>query len=195
MLDYGRLDARSAWYTGGGLLILSAVLGAVAILGPWPNEVGLVRAGVWAAAILVFALGWNRTGSVTARLPLGTGALVIAALMPAVQWFVRLGAPPPAWLAVTLIVVDIAALAVGTIETARQSLLPDVARWAPFVIFVAVTVVHGIAVLLVVTGAVSGPEPAALLFYGANLLAQIAIAVLGVLAIVYARQVFRADYA
>lgn len=195
MLDYGRRDAKTAWLTGGTLLIVAAVLGWAAILGPWPNEVGLVRAGVWAAAVLVFALGWRHSGSVTARLPLGTTALVVAALMPLVQWAVALGSPPPGWLTITLIIVDIAALTVGTVETARQSLLPDIARWAPFVIFVAVTAVHGIALLLAATGAVSGPEPVAILFYGANLLAQLAVAVLGVLAIIYARRVFRHDFA
>jgi hypothetical protein len=61
-----------AWIVGGGLLILSVVIGYAT---QYAGTGGLpLRDGAWAAGVLVLALG---TPSVTAHRPLGTTALVV----------------------------------------------------------------------------------------------------------------------
>ncbi|WP_438354807.1 hypothetical protein [Microbacterium sp. CJ88] len=68
-------DARRTWVIGGAVLLASAVLPAI-----MPFDTGGIRhySGVvlFAIALVVFALGIRGAGSVTARKPLGTIALV-----------------------------------------------------------------------------------------------------------------------
>lgn len=77
-------DARLAWMIGGGMLAAYAVLQLVQTANP-----GLgVPAGsyvselLWAGALLIFAFGVRRQGSVVGRNPFGITVLVIAAIVP-----------------------------------------------------------------------------------------------------------------
>ena len=69
-------DARHAWVIGGALLMGSVVVSAP--LSPYFGG-GVIKAALFAAALVVFAFGIRGSGSVTARRPLGTTALVVLA--------------------------------------------------------------------------------------------------------------------
>src|SRR5688572_7385489 len=72
-------DARRVWITGGSLLVAHAAI--VLILGAYPLPVpgaAIVLDAIWAAALILFAFGFRRAGSVVARQPLGIVALVVA---------------------------------------------------------------------------------------------------------------------
>src|SRR5688572_12102694 len=96
-------DARLAWIIGGSLLIAHSVLrliGNAPGVGPIPT-LGVILDVLWAGALLVFALGIRRSGSVVARQPVGVIALIVAAAMPfvsrAVWWLLPLE-PTDRWL-------------------------------------------------------------------------------------------------
>src|SRR5688500_167577 len=88
-------DARLTWIVGGSLLIAYAALILVVDTGrlyvpgvAWALDV------LWAAALMIFALGIRRSGSVVARGPLGLIALVVAALVPFAARIVWAIVPP-----------------------------------------------------------------------------------------------------
>jgi len=73
-------DAKLAWIVGGSLLAASAVVGLV--LQPVTALVSggdLVASILFASGLVVFAIGLRGSGSVTARRPLGTAALLVLA--------------------------------------------------------------------------------------------------------------------
>jgi len=74
-------DRRRAWLLGGSLLLASTIVDFV--VRPWlfamPGS-GLVGDILYALALLVFAFGLRGQGSITARRPLGTTALVVLAV-------------------------------------------------------------------------------------------------------------------
>jgi hypothetical protein len=69
-------DERRVWTAGGSLLIASVLIsfGLQAAFVPFAGTLASVAS---AAALLLFALGFRGAGSVTARRPLGTSALVV----------------------------------------------------------------------------------------------------------------------
>src|SRR5262245_3029774 len=79
-------DARLAWIIGGAMLIAHAALTLVADFAPGLRLPGgrLTLGALWAAALLIFALGIRGSGSVVARRWDGVSALVVAAAMPLV---------------------------------------------------------------------------------------------------------------
>ncbi|TFD68075.1 hypothetical protein [Cryobacterium ruanii] len=73
-------DPARAWLLGGALLLATVVIGvAQPALSLIPLG-GNIRPALFAAALLVFALGIRGSGSVTARRPLGTIALILLAV-------------------------------------------------------------------------------------------------------------------
>jgi hypothetical protein len=79
MIVQSESDLQRAWFLGGALLLATVVLlttqsGIPVLLG---GEA--LRSGLFAAALLIFAIGIRGSGSVTARRPLGTAALTLLA--------------------------------------------------------------------------------------------------------------------
>lgn len=70
--------ARTAWTIGGGLLILSGLLAAIDEIAQSAPAV-LGASALWAAALIIFAVGFRGSGRVTGRGPLGTVVFVLYA--------------------------------------------------------------------------------------------------------------------
>ncbi|MFE6734915.1 hypothetical protein [Microbacterium sp. NPDC057650] len=72
------VQRRRTWMTG-GILLLASVLVTMIVGTPgfWPGRLSPLLS---AAALVIFAIGLGRGGSVTARRPLGTGALIAFAV-------------------------------------------------------------------------------------------------------------------
>ena len=72
-------DERIAWVTAGSLLIASVLAGVA--LQPAASILpgGMLSTLLYSASLLILAFGVRGSGSITARRPLGTGALVVLA--------------------------------------------------------------------------------------------------------------------
>lgn len=161
-------DVRRAWTLGGGLLIAAPLFGLVWWPGLLPGGiVGLIGTALLSAALLVFALGIGGTGSVTARRPLGTGALVALAvwvLASQLVWNVLGGSNifpefSPQLLYVDVLIHFVAAL-IAVIQIARAGVVPRPWNWAPAWVVGAAAVVWLVSQLLLVNvGGGRGPAP------------------------------------
>ena len=141
---------RLTWTIGGIGLILSAVIGSLRYLrldiGP---ALAVSLDVVFAAAVLLFAIGLSKEASVVARRPLGVTALTVLAVWPLALRLVHpllpdmnsafdagLDAYREAETILTLVsllnfVVMLAAALIGTIQIARARVVPTPWRWAP----------------------------------------------------------------
>lgn len=129
---------RLTWTTGGIGLIAAGVTGMLqnATLGSPPSDVLAVTVDVlWAAAVLVFAIGSSSHDSVTARKPLGTIALILLALwspaMRVVGLFQDRMNPTPIIPWEVTIVVPLALSVVAVVQIARAGVVPRRWRWMP----------------------------------------------------------------
>lgn len=143
-------SGRVVFLIGGTLFVLAGVCG-LATLGPLAGfayealgdgAVVLQTIGrvLFSAAMIVFAIGGARGGSVVARKPLGMAALVVAAVWPLVT-----AIPNVATLIgfggdvgyVVRMAIEIAVGLVAVIEIVRSGAVPGWPRWIPLVLFVA----------------------------------------------------------
>lgn len=141
-LDRATLSRR-VWLTGGILLVAWALAGlAMPILAglPWLTRV------LFAAAALVFALGWRGEGSVTARRPLGTIALILLGIWPWITdllWvlfpqsvtYVPLSSFTPFSF---LWVIELLLAIIVVTQIARAGVVPTPWSWAPLAALAAV---------------------------------------------------------
>ena len=187
---------RRTWVLGGALLVASALvqLAAQGSLAP------LYRAAdvLFAAGALVLVIGIGRAGSVTARRPLGTGAVValvvVLLVAPYLSSTLLTGiAPAPGtisgyqiffWiqLAVSLMLAILAATQIG-----RAGVVLQPWNWAPLWALGAVTLAQLIPMAPFWAPLLgSGQDPSALLglFSVFGLVRPLAIAFLGIVAIV-----------
>ncbi|MET1052443.1 MAG: hypothetical protein ABWX65_07370, partial [Mycetocola sp.] len=191
-------DFRHPWFIGGALLLTTVVLdlGLHPVGGPIAG--GVLTVVIFAAALLVFALGIRGTGSVTARRPLGTVALILLA----------------AWILVELVVTDVissgmsgdaipqsllvlgyvdpflrfALTLIAVIQIGRTGIVPRPWNWAPAWALGALTVPWLLGQALIVVGIPPEAQTAAFLAVGAvdgTVRATCAV-VIGVLAILLA---------
>lgn len=137
-------DARSLRRTliaGGVLLIVGAVVTyARSTFWSEPFTVVLSWLGIaaFSAALLVFAFGIGRTGSIVARRPLGVAAAVVVAAWPVVERVLTLAVPYEsadpafyqAWGYISL-AVTLGALIVFVVQIARAGVLRDGVRRLP----------------------------------------------------------------
>lgn len=167
---------RLTWRIGGVGLVLSGVTGMLLYL---RLDIGAVLVvildGVFAAAVMVFAIGLSKEASVVARRPLGVTALIVVALWPLA---VRIVAPflprmdsatyaagleayraaediLTAFSLVNLVVLYAAAL-IGSIQIARAGAVPTLWRWAPLwavIVSVAVLVFRLLSPVAATAGA------------------------------------------
>lgn len=189
-------DARRAWILGGSLLIAYAVFRLIASGSPvfvLPGA-SIVLDVLWAGALLVFAFGIRRSGSVVARRRIGVTALVVAALLPFVSALLWWAVPIEAWdisisvmVGQGLIVLGLAALLVATVVIGRAGAVPHRVRWVPLIVL---GVGAGSQIL---AHAVAGPLASTLdqtalvtVVFGSIMLSDLGVLLLGILAIVLA---------
>ena len=192
-------DTRLAWTIGGALLIVSPVLalGSPSIGSQIPGG-GYVGPVCFAAATVLFAFGIRGSGSVTARRPLGTTALVFLGVWGLVT-AVLLGGPLMStiyaatggveWtvaISFANVLIQFVGALIAAIQIAQAGVVPRPWNWAPTGALAAITVPW---VVLQVVGLVGGPGVAFLAFGFSTIdgIINIAAAIfLGVVAIVLA---------
>jgi hypothetical protein len=190
---------RTTWTAGGALLVLCGVLVLTA-----PGALGAAGMGVaiagdvlYAAAVLVFAIGLSREASVVARRPLGLVAMVVVALWPFAArtlWAVLGAGPvPPDDARLSILfgvdtVVSLGAALVAAVRIGRTGTVPRPWRWAP-VWALGVTVVTAVIPQLAAVGAPSAGQQLVPLF---SVMGVLGLAVrtigLGILALVLSAQ-------
>lgn len=191
MTDAAAKDARTAWMIGGGLLVACALFPLVT-QGLFLPGIGFVSAGLWAASLLVFALGVRGQGSVVARRPLGVTALLIAALIPVAAtlfWTLLPSLPQGSWpipLGDVVQVVLIAVLVVATVQIARAGAVPESVRWMPLIALVAATAVQVVVVAVALNAPSMGSDALTFVYLAGVLAATAAQLVLGIAALVLA---------
>ena len=150
---------RLTWTIGGAGLIACGVAGILlsATLGSSLTDVLASSVDLlWAAAVLVFAIGTSPRDSVVARRPLGMITLALVALWPLALRIVGLFQDPMnpipliPWEVSTF--VPLALSLVAVVQIGRASVAPRAWRWAP-AIALAVSVACDALSLVVVAGA------------------------------------------
>ncbi|WP_295014355.1 hypothetical protein [uncultured Microbacterium sp.] len=187
---------RLTWTIGGVLLVLSALTGlAGQSTLPSLNAATLPLFGLGAT---VLAIGIGRPGSVTARRPLGTGAilalvivlvvvrpLLTHALLPSPVEAIRSVGPFPSLAVADLVltVVELSCAIVAVVRIARQGVVPSPWRLAPLWALCTVAVTQAIAMLLV---SIPGLDAGAVVgvVAGLSVIRSAAIVFLGIVAIV-----------
>lgn len=179
-------SAGIAWIAGGALLIASAVLpSALQAAAPRLATIGVV---LWAAALLVFAFGWRGWGSVTARRPLGTSALVLLA-----AWALFVAFVPTEWLPSAPdagglafgsvdIAVRVGAAIIAVVQIARAGVVPERWRWAPAWMLAAVGVAQAVPQVWAVATGPTDPMTLVALAVIAQVVTATAACLLGILA-------------
>jgi hypothetical protein len=189
-----RVSPGRAWIIGGALFLGSVVVG----VGTQPL-VALIAGGtivatlLFSAALVVFAIGINGRGSVTARKPLGTVALCALAIWTPVVAIVQ------QLMAVTLItsgallayayvtaLVQFALALIAVVEIGRARAVPTPWTWVPAAVLAIMTVlwfIEHVPYLL------ADPAAALVLMTIEGLVRVAAPVLFGVVAIVYANRV------
>lgn len=179
------------------MLLAATVVGATALQVLWsiPGG-GYLSPALYAAALLVFALGIRGAGSVTALRPLGTTALALLAigtLVSQVSWgFVPVEAMTMEQLQLLgagELMLRAAVAAIACVQIGRAGVLPRPWNWAPCWALIAV-VVPSLLQLLAQAANPAIPDQALLtVLIGLDGLVRVAAAVfLGVVAILLARR-------
>ncbi|GAA3212496.1 hypothetical protein [Microbacterium terregens] len=142
---------RLTWAIGGGGLVLCAVIGMMQYSLPGGGSaIAITRDVVFAASVLLFAIGLSEEASVVARRPLGVTALVVVALWPLVVHLAQpllptidaatfeagLDAYRAAEGALTTVffvnlLVSLAAALIAVVQIARAGIIPRPWQWAP----------------------------------------------------------------
>lgn len=190
---------RRTWVTGGALLIAAALLGLGAVSAPG-LPFGIAQLLFHAGAV-VFAVGLGRGGSVTARRPLGTAAIIALAawtlLVTPVAWMLVNEALPfdaadGAYMStvrmigmtdqvVTLVLAIIAVMQIG-----RIAVVPKPWNWAPLWALGAIVVAQLMPNLLAAATRIGDQTVLGALFSLIPLVTAAAVAFLGVIAIALA---------
>ena len=197
--DRAATDARRAWVIGGSLLIASAVLTVVSQPSTFqlPGS-GLVASALFSIALLLFAFGLRRSGSVVARRPLGIAALVVLAAWTLIEPFIgRLlvpsdfGTNPSAvmWPSITLgyldVIVRFLAAIIAATQVARAGVVPVPWNWAPTWVVFALAL-PWVLEQVVPFGSATEPGPIGAVIALDNLVRFAGPVFLGVLAIILA---------
>lgn len=190
-------DARLAWVIGGALLIATVVVSTPL---SWYFGGGVIKAVLFAAALLVFAFGIRGSGSVTGRRPLGTAALVVLAAWVLIRrvawglpWVNAVGTEVLMDVSYVDSVVQLTAALVAVVQIGRAGVIPRPWQWAPAWALGAVVVPSLLGLLLLAVGATQGVLGLTMFVSALDGLARTAGPVfLGVLAIVLGDRVGRA---
>jgi hypothetical protein len=194
-------DAQRAWVIGGAALAASAVVPAISGpgAGPWVGYAGRI---LLLAAFVVLALGVRGHGSVTARRPLGTTALISLGAVPfvmvlvsnlALASVVTMSTTPAGggiWTAAVVVntvsmFVTLALAIIAVVQIARAGEVPKPWNLAPLWVLISLVAVEVISYVVGVTT----PDDQSMLvfvFEMARIVRVIGPAFLGILAIVLA---------
>lgn len=140
------MQRRTSWVIGGIGLVLCgviAVLGTTVRFSPTSVIMSLLEGALWAAAVIVFAVGRTRAESVVARRTLGMIALFGVAVWPlaatitsaALQSATTVGGEAWSVFGYVSMVIPVGVGAVACVEIVRARVLPDPWRWAPMWVF------------------------------------------------------------
>lgn len=144
------MQRRRTWLIGGILLVAYALMTLVGWMGT-VLSVGRLPSLLISAAFFLFAIGIGRGGSVTARRPLGTGALIALALWHAgAPWLFDV-IPDAAYrdpdlsavlqmATVTGVVIELVLAIIVVTQIGRIGVVPVPWRWAPLWVLIAVVV-------------------------------------------------------
>ncbi|MBN9157071.1 hypothetical protein [Microbacterium sp.] len=190
---------RRTWVLGGALLIASATamlaaLGRLSVLIPVVDP-------LFALGALVLAVGIGRAGSVTARRPLGTGAVIglvvvmvgqrliySAFASPSVQEVPLQNSASPLELVFPVVQSAMLLLAItAVVQIGRTAVVPRPWNWAPLWALIAVVLARALPTAPFWSPLLSSGENVAPLFQAFDvlmLLNPLAVAFLGVVAIV-----------
>lgn len=206
MIDVDAVAAtqrRRTWMVGGGLLAVSALLGLALRDVPLAPIVSLSDV-LFAAGAVIFAIGLGRAGSVTARRPVGTAAVIALAAWlllasPLQQLLVPMEVTfdDPAgrggyfqlvnMIGITTEAVSLVIGIVAAVQIGRAGVVPRPWSWAPLwalgVVVASRTLLSG---MLPMPGLTEDPEALGAVFGIAGFLVAAAVGFLGVLAIVLA---------
>lgn len=186
---------RRTWLTGGILLVSAALLYLVSSIAAPMLRSAPIGDLCFAVAVFIFAIGLGKAGSVTARRPMGTGALIafviwwlaypkIMALMfepEAFGWI-----PLYSTLSITALVVALVLAVIAVVQIARIAVVPAPWNWAP--LWALCVVVLGQVINALPIGAVFSDDQNMLIAFSGllQLVGTIAMVFLGVVAIVLA---------
>lgn len=206
MTDADRPATTPAWIWGGGLLLASAVLPLITGSSGFAAAGGLSGAVfswigmlTFAAAMVVFALGLGRRGSVVARRPAGTVALIALAVVTPIIWVLTAVFPydPTAegmsghtagyvWWGYAELAVRFGAALVAVVAVGRARVVPPPWNWAPAWGLAAVVVTGVLAQVSTVAlaGRPGDQEALVTVFALSSLVAVVVPSLLGILAIV-----------
>jgi hypothetical protein len=196
---------RRTWMLGGGLLAASALLSLAlrSFLLPGLPVLSLSDA-LFAAGAVVFAVGLGRSGSVTARRPLGTTAIIglaawllVASPLQQLLLPMEISFDDPAarggyfqlvnMVGITVEAVTLVLAIIAAVQIGRTGVVPEPWAWAPLwalaVVLVARTLLSG---MLPIPGLAENQEGLGALFGLAGFLVAAAVAFLGVLAMILA---------
>lgn len=191
---------RRTWVVGGVLLVASALL-MLALRGIPGLDLGPLSFSevIYAAGTVILAIGFGRAGSVTARRPLGTFALVgLAAWLVLSPLLLRFGSPTSegsisesavmfsGMLSITIEVVTLALAIIAATQIARIRVVPRPWNRAPLWALAAVTVVRTLRSGFLFGNHSLGQEALVLLHSLGGLIEAAAVGFLGVVAIVAA---------
>ncbi len=191
---------RRTLIAGGALLIVSAVATFSQpsfFAAPLSVVLGWLGVTAFSAALLVFAFGLGRAGSIVARGPLGVTAAAVAAAWPFVERAVTLALPfesigaafyqPWAFLSWGVM---LGALAVFTVRIARAGVVRGRARWMPLWGLVLVTAPQLLAQIVMTAFALgAGDQDVVFLVLGLGQLLAFAVPLgLGIIALLVANR-------
>ncbi|MBD7958143.1 hypothetical protein H9651_10880 [Microbacterium sp. Sa4CUA7] len=207
-------SVRKTWTLGGIGLVVCGVIGMLQYSLPFGGAaLTIVPDIVFAAAVLLFAIGLSARASVVARRPLGVAALVVVALWPFVvrlaeQFLPSMDAETfeagmDAYRAAegaltTVFYVDLlvsfAAALIAVVQIARAGILPQPWRWAPLWAMLAAVAGAVIPPLLLVA---AGPQSGQALLGVATIVGSLGFLAktlgLGIIALVLASRVRTGD--
>jgi hypothetical protein len=186
---------RRTWLIGGALLVATVVVGPA--LGPLWTLMGfgsIIRAAFFPAALLVFAYGVGRAGSVTARRPLGTAAITALAvwmLLVAVLYAVIEPDPndltPLQTFGYADTVVRFVLALITVAQVGRAGVVPVPWNWAPAWALAAIAASWLLGLVGATTGLASGGDAFLSVVVSVDSLIHLAAPLfLGILAIVLA---------
>ncbi len=192
-------SARTAWRWGGGLLIAVAAVNVMtaagSIVGPVATTLFWVRTICFSVALVIFAVGVRRSGSVVARRPVGVIALLVLAVWPFADQLLGVIVPPSmdnipfylVWGNVSL-AVQLAAAIVAVTMIARAGVVRGRWRWAPLWALLATAAPQVIVMVVASTPGTTSQDVFAPML-GLGQLVNIAVPLgLGILAIALAQQ-------
>jgi len=151
--------SKQVWIVAGALLVGSVLLGPLVQIGSFLGPTGGILATFLSVfSIALFAIGSDRSSSVTARRPLGTGALIALGIWMTISSFVRGLATIPAAIETFLsfgyidLLVQFVLAAIATTQIARAGTVPRPWNLAPLWV-VAVTAASWVVQQIIVVAA------------------------------------------